>query len=78
MLSGATEGLRALGILIGPFIGGPLYEAGGWTLPFVVTGVIFGGAVFSLNIISWMVPEINAQETKSNINATDLLYRWAS
>jgi len=75
MLSGATEGLRALGILIGPFVGGPLYEAGGWTLPFVVMGIIFGATVALLNVISWMVPEIGQTDNKAKVNASDLLFK---
>jgi len=75
MLSGATEGLRALGILIGPFVGGPLYEAGGWALPFVVMGIVFGITVAVLNVISWMVPEIGQSDNKSRVNAGDLLFK---
>ena len=75
MLSGATEGMRALGILIGLLLGGPLYEAGGWALPFLTMGVAFGCAVLTLTVVTWMVPPIGQYDSKSRIDATDLLCR---
>jgi len=39
-VAGMIEGLRALGLLIGPFAGGFLFDAGGFYLPFLVSGCI--------------------------------------
>ena len=43
--------LNLLGMIMGPTVGGALYEAGGFTLPFVT----LGGVLFLAALFCWVV-----------------------
>ena len=42
LFAALSEGMRSLGSLVGPFMGGALFEAGGWALPFGVISIALG------------------------------------
>jgi len=56
MVSGIAEGARALGGLAGPFLGGWLYEAVGFSLPYTMTSVMFGICFAVVVSLCWLVP----------------------
>ena len=54
--SRAASRRRALGGLAGPFLGGWLYEAVGFSLPYTMTSVMFGICFAVVVSLCWLVP----------------------
>jgi len=80
LFTGLSEGMRALGGLIGPFLGGPLFDAGGWRLPFTVVTVLLGINLSGLLMLVWTVPHHGRPIRSQPVEAWELLKRppvWA-
>jgi len=61
---GIMEGMRTLGVVIGPLYGGPLYTAGGWYLPYLILGLVMIPLGFSVSVVgSWLPPRVTMQKT---------------
>jgi MFS family permease len=61
---GMMEGMRTLGVVIGPLYGGPLYTAGGWYLPYLILGVVMIPLGFSVSVVGgWQPPRMTMQKT---------------
>jgi len=70
---GALEGMRALGVLVGPLFGGPVYDAGGWYLPFLIVGVFMATLAASAASIGQMLPPKKSATKTSMQKRNDVL-----
>jgi len=75
---GAMEGIRALGMLVGPVIGSPLYEAGGYYLPFLIEGLVLAACSLCLCAVITFLPKDVRHSSDAPETAAEQLKRVLS
>lgn len=67
---GVTESLCSLGGIVGPLIGGGLYDVGGFLLPFAFLG---GVQVFVLGACAFLIPHVAVERQANTVSPAWLL-----
>ncbi|XP_037078749.1 MFS-type transporter SLC18B1-like [Pollicipes pollicipes] len=64
----SLETFFGVGLIVGPMVGGALYQVGGYTLPFVTLGsILFGTALLTLFVLPNHKEQIDVGERKGGI-----------